>query len=304
VFVVATFVAGAILLMPDLARIRLEFTFGATLLLYVFLRLTFVPFRGAAATDPRRAVYLVGAEVLVLFISLILVRAVSLAVTSFEKAVENIVLRPSRLRILPQAEGEQAINSELFRARRFDRPVAFILIELSVLEKLLLKKRMTLESVFQKHYVQTRVAQIVEATLYQTDGVTWCGENLFLCLPETTREEALKTARELDQLIRIRLDMKLPMGVVAFPEDGLIYSDLAEAAVRNAGLLTDEEERAATSVKRGTGRLPKLEVNTAEGAIEGALPKESARGGDLCQWEQARLLLPCPCLPMATRSAS
>jgi lipopolysaccharide/colanic/teichoic acid biosynthesis glycosyltransferase len=280
VFVVATFVAVAILLMPDLARIRLEFTFGATLLLYVFLRLTFVPFKGVAATDPRRAVYLVVAEVLVLFISLILVRAVSLAVTSFEKAVENIVLRPSKLRILPQTEGEEAINGELFRARRFDRPVAFVLIDLSVLEKLLVKKRMTLEGVFQKHYAQTRIAQIVEATLYQTDVVTWHGENLFICLPETTREEALKTAQELDQLIQLRLDLKLPMGVVAFPQDGLIYGDLVEAAVRNAGLLTQEEERAAVAVKRGTGILPKLEVDVAEGAIEATPPKEPALRGE------------------------
>lgn len=271
VFVVSTFVATAILLMPDLARIRLEYTFGATLLLYIFLRLTFVPFKGVAATDPRRAVYLVVAEVIVLFISLILVRAVSLAVTSFEKAVENIVLRPSQLRILPQAEGEEKINSELFRARRFDRPVAFILIDLSVIERLLGKKRMTLEGVFQKQYAQTRIAQIVEATLYKTDIVTWYGENLFLCLPETTYAEALKTAQELDKLIRLRLDLQLPMGIVAFPENGLIYNDLVEAALRNASVLTVEEEAgAAIPVKRATGRLPALEIDAAEESLEPA----------------------------------
>lgn len=271
VFVVSTLVATAILLMPDLARIRLEYTFGATLLLYIFLRLTFVPFKGVAATDPRRAVYLVVAEVIVLFISLILVRAVSLAVTSFEKAVENIVLRPSQLRILPQAEGEEKINSELFRARRFDRPVAFILIDLSVIERLLGKKRMTLEGVFQKQYAQTRIAQIVEATLYKTDIVTWYGENLFLCLPETTYAEALKTAQELDKLIRLRLDLQLPMGIVAFPENGLIYNDLVEAALRNASVLTVEEEAgAAIPVKRATGRLPALEIDAAEESLEPA----------------------------------
>lgn len=270
VFLVSTVVALAILTMPDLARIRLEFTFGATLLLYIFLRLTFVPFKGVAATDPRRAVYLVVAEVLVLFISLVLVRAVSLAVTSFEKAVENIVLRPSKLRILPQVEGEEAINSELFRARRFDRPVAFILIDLTALEKLLGGKRMTLESVFQKHYAQTRIAQIVEATLYQTDIVTWHGENLFICLPETTYQEALRTAQELDKLIALRLDLKLPMGVAAFPENGLIYSDLVAAAVRNASLIATEEESVPVTTKRSTDVLPKLEVDVAEETIEAA----------------------------------
>ncbi len=269
VFVVATFMAIAILLMPDLARIRLEFSFGAAVLLYLFLRLTFVPFKGVAATDPSRAVYLIVAEVLVLLISLILVRAVSLAVTSFEKAVENIVLRPSQLRILPQAEGEEAINSELFRARRFDRPVAFILIDLSVVEKLLGKSRMTLEGVFQKHYVQTRVAQIVEATLYKTDIVIWHNENLFICLPETTYGEALKTAEELDKLIRLRLDLQLPIGIAAFPENGLIYNDLVQAATRNASVLAVEEP-APASVKRATGKLPTLDVEAPEAKPESA----------------------------------
>ncbi|MCS6870301.1 MAG: sugar transferase [Anaerolineae bacterium] len=269
VFVVSTIMATAILLMPDLARVRIEFMFSAALMLYIFLRLTFVPFKGVAATDPRRAVYLVVAEVIVLFISLILVRAVSLAVTSFEKAVENIVLRPSQLRILPQAEGEEAINSELFRARRFDRPVAFILIDMSMIEKLLSSHRTTLESVFQRHYAQTRVAQIVEATLYKTDIVTRHGENFFICLPETTYQDALRTAQELDKLIRLRLDLKLPMGVVAFPENGLIYSDLVEAAIRSASIIaTEEETTTAAPVKRSTGLLPKLDVDVTEGTSE------------------------------------
>ncbi|MFQ3534272.1 MAG: sugar transferase [Aggregatilineales bacterium] len=282
VFVVGMSVGIAILLMPDLARIRVEYTFSAVVLLYIFLRLTFVPFKGLAAVDPRRAVYLVIVETLVLFVLLLLVRAVSLAVTSFEKAVENIILRPSKLRILPQAEGEEAVNSELFRARRFDRPVAFILIDMGPIDQLISQKRTTLEGVFQKHYAQMRIAQIVEATLYKTDVVMWHGENVFICLPETTYEEALRTAQELDSLIRLRLDLKLPMGVVAFPKNGLIYSDLIEAAIRSTSVLAVEEaEAVGTAVKRATAALPKLDVGVEESkpvsvpSGAGSIPGES-----------------------------
>ncbi len=291
VFVVSTAVALAILLMPDLARIRIEFTYSATLLLYVFLRLTFVPFKGLAAEEPTRAAYLLIAEAFALLISLLLVRAVSLAVTNFEKAVENIVLRPAKLRILPMTEGEEAINSELFRARRFDRPVAFILIDLTALESLASGKRVTLEGVFQKHYIQTRIAQIVEASLYQTDVVTWQDENLFVCLPETTYEEALKTARELDKMIALRLDLKLPMGVVVFPDNGLIYSDLVEAAIRNTSIITAEEEDAIASIKRATTILPKLDVEIEDQPIAelGFVPTKADSTG-----------LPTPVMPLPT----
>lgn len=294
VFVVSTAVALAILLMPDLARIRIEFTYSATLLLYIFLRLTFVPFKGLAAEDPRRAAYLLIAEAFALLISLLLVRAVSLAVTNFEKAVENIVLRPAKLRILPMTEGEEAINSELFRARRFDRPVAFILIDLTALESLASGKRVTLEGVFQKHYIQTRIAQIVEAALYQTDVVTWQEENLFVCLPETTYEEALKTARELDKMIALRLDLKLPMGVVVFPDNGLIYSDLVEAAIRNTSIITSEEEEVVASVKRATTILPKLDVEVEDQPIAelGFVPTKPDSTG-----------LPTPVMPLPTATA-
>lgn len=258
VFVCASAVTLAVLILPDLARMRFEFAYAIILVGYLILRLGVFQVQ---SDDPRRIVYLILMEALSLMFTLVVVRLVSLAVTNFEKAVENIVLRPSNLRILSMADGEERINAELFRARRFDRPVGFILLDMSVLNRLSTGKQSTLEAVFQKHYFQTRVGQIVEAALFQTDILTWYNENLFVCLPETGYEEALKTARELHKLILIRLNLSLPIGIVVFPENGLIYRDLVEAAMRNTGIITTEEETGALS-RRGTGILPRLDVDS------------------------------------------
>lgn len=257
VFVCATLVALAVLVLPDLARMRFELAYLVVLAGYLILRLSVFPIESG---DPRRVVYLIVMESLSLMFTLVIVRLVSLAVTNFEKAVENIVLRPANLRILSMADGEERINAELFRARRFDRPVGFILLDMSVLNRLSANKRSTLEAVFQKHYFQTRIGQIVEAALFQTDILTWYNENLFVCLPETAYEEALKTAQELHRLVTIRLNLSLPIGIVVFPENGLIYRDLVEAAMRSTGVLAVEDDPGSPS-KRGTGLLPKLDVD-------------------------------------------
>ncbi len=268
VFAMSAGAALLVLLMPDLARMRLELMYGAILGVYLVLRLVVV---GVDDLQPSRAVYLIVMESASLFVTVVIARLLSLAVTNFERAVENIVLKPSNIQILPMTEGEERINSELFRARRFDRPVSFIMIELSALDttKGVPANRITLEAVFRKHYLQTRVGQIVEAALYKTDILTWNNDNLFVCLPETTYDEALKTAKDLSRTIYQRLQTRLPMGVVVFPDNGLIYSDLVEAAMRNTGLITEDEALTGVSgggSKRATGSLPKLDV---DGVLDG-----------------------------------
>lgn len=264
VFAMSAAAALLVLLMPDLARMRLELMYGALLGLYLLMRLIIV---GVDDLQPSRAVYLIVMESASLFVTVVIARLLSLAVTNFERAVENIVLKPSNIQILSMTEGEERINGELFRARRFDRPVAFIMIELSALDttKGVAANNMTLEAVFRKHYLQTRVGQIVEAALYKTDILTWNNDNLFVCLPETTYDEALKTAKDLSRTVYQRLQTRLPMGVVVFPDNGLIYSDLVEAAMRNTGLITEDEALIGGSgggSKRATGSLPKIDVDS------------------------------------------
>lgn len=261
VFAMSAAMALLVLLLPDLARMRLELMYGMALGLYLLLRLVVV---GVNDLQPTRAVYLIVMESAALFVTIVLVRLLSLAVTNFERAVENIVLKPSNIQILPMVEGEDRINGELFRARRFDRPVAFIMIELSALDttKGIPVSRMTLEAVFRKHYLQTRVSQIVEAALFKTDILTWHNENLFVCLPETSYDESLKTAKDLSRTIFQRLQTRLPMGVAVFPDNGLIYSDLADVAMRNTGLITEDDAMISGGSKRGTGGLPKIDVDS------------------------------------------
>lgn len=303
-YVTSVGLALGLLLVPRLGRARFEYILPPTLIAYLVLRLGVIS--DDILYEPRRTLYLVIAEVVVLLITLVLVRALSLAINTLEKAAEDVIVRPSNLRVLSMTEGEEKINSELFRARRFDRPVAFILIDIMSLPTLRSgPNKRNIETVFQKHYLHSRIGHIVEAALYPTDILTWHNENLFICLPETAASEAMRLARELSIVLGVRLDMKVPMGVAAFPKDGLVYSDLIAAATRTTSVLVEEvlahsaaeaaampvapapaESAETTTGKRRTSILPPLEevmkrapsyVNgAARKATEAAKPAEPA----------------------------
>ncbi len=74
-----------------------------------------------------------------------------------------------------------------------------------------------------------------------------------ICLPETNREQAEELARKIYDLIRLQLNIRMPIGVASFPDDGLIYKYLIEAAGKN--LLTFASERKGAG---GAGAEDKL----------------------------------------------
>jgi lipopolysaccharide/colanic/teichoic acid biosynthesis glycosyltransferase len=235
VYVVAAVVATLLLIFPDIGKHPASILILA-LVFYGVARVVHAP----PATQG--SVYIVAVEIVLLVVTLAITRTVSLAQANFEQAVENIVLNPSSSRILPMAEGEEKVNNELFRARRFDRPVGFIIIRITSLEGMRPKpgERFDLEATFQRRYLQVRIAQVAETTLYRSDLITWNTDNLVICLPETNRAEALQQAKLIHTLIRIRLNVDVPIGIATFPEDGLIYRDLVDAALLNRVTFDDK----------------------------------------------------------------
>ncbi len=232
VYLMASLTAIVILLLPDLGRANIYLILIPVLGIYLVSR--FMLDTPDPAT-PKHTFYFIVTEIVVLFLTVVVVRAVSLAVTNFEMAVENVVLRPANSRILSMADGEDKINSELLRARRFDRPVGFIVVRITLLEAMRPSPapKLTLESAFQRHYLQTRIGQEIEASLHQSDIFAWYNDDLIVCLPEMDYGKVLEPAKEIDTLLHVRLGIHVPMGLSAFPESGLIYKDLIEAALRN-----------------------------------------------------------------------
>ncbi len=218
-------------------------------------------------------------ELIVLFITQFLTRTISLAVAKLEQVLENVVINADRTRILSAVEGEEIVNGELFRARRFNRPVALMVLCLDSIPQLRssVSDRFDFHAALQRSYLRARIAQLVESMVYRTDPLAWHGDNLVLCLPETNRNEAEKLAAQLHDLVSMSLNLRLPIGVASFPQDGLIYSDLVAAASKNLCQETEVRTmvptpaRVAAREDNNAGRELAAELNTLRVSGDGTL---------------------------------
>lgn len=236
VYVIAAMVAVTVLALPDLAK-RSEYVLLPTLVLY-----------GAGKFllgDPEKPLPIIITEIVVLILTVSVSRAISLATANIEKAIENILLRPEKSTILSEADGEEKINNELFRARRFDRPVGFVVLRVEWVEGMQerISDRFDLEAAFQRRYLKVRIAQIAESTIYRSDIIAWNGDNIVICLPETNHAQSVRLARQIYDLLRMRLSLDITIGIAAFPEDGLIYRDLLDTALLNPVKFDDSDHQ-------------------------------------------------------------
>ncbi len=264
VYVIAALAAIVVLALPDIGR-RQEFVFLPTLVLYGAGKFLF----GNSNTP----VPLIITEIVVLFLTISVARMISLATANIERAIENVLLKPQKSNVLAEAEGEEEVNNELFRARRFDRPVGFVVLRIEWIEgmKERLTDRFNLESAFQRRYLKVRIAQVAEAAIYRSDLIAWNGDNLVVCLPETDRGQTSKLATQIQKLLQMRLGLDVTIGVAAFPEDGLIFRDLLDTALLNP-LPAEDDTRHQSSFdmpyppREETISLPE-EVQSPKGSI-------------------------------------
>ncbi len=235
VYVIAAMAAVTILALPDLAK-RSEYVLIPVLLLYSLAKVVI----GHQDTP----LPLIITEIVVLILTVSVSRVISLATANIERAIENVLLRPEKSTVLAEADGEEKINNELFRARRFDRPVGFVVLRVEWVDGMEERfgDRFNLEAAFQRRYQKVRIAQIAEAAIYRSDIIAWSGDNVVICLPETDREQSVRLARQIHALLKIRLGIEITLGVATFPDDGLIYRDLLDMALLNPIVIDDQDQ--------------------------------------------------------------
>lgn len=305
VFAIAVMTVLAMLIFPDLGTSRVQMILAGVGLLY--LAAGVVGVLGHSLTD----VPVVVTELLMLGVTIYLVRMLSVVVSNLEQVLENVITGKEDSRILSPAKGEETVNAELFRARRFNRPVGFIFLHLNGVEELKSSRadQFSYQHVLQRSYLKARVGQLAESFLYPTDPLAWYGEDLVICLPETNQEQAAELARKVFDLIRSQLNIRVPVGVASFPDDGLIYSDLIAVAGENLLPFAKDDRKAEASStnpedKRASQERAAVQPMTldfgfgkisAQGALAQPMPKASStfilslglrallHGGDLLQ---------------------
>lgn len=186
-----------------------------------------------------RSVVLILVECASLLITLFFMRKVSAALLDFEIAVETFVLGVNGSRLLSTTEGIDQINAELYRARRFERPLSIILIEIPVPGKEQQSGSTTVEtdfirwrisSVFKNRFMQVSIAKLLTTITYKGDLMVEYNENIVVCLPETGKHESRIFVQQFNTLAQAQLDLPVRVGSATFSEDGLVLERLLEVA--------------------------------------------------------------------------
>lgn len=195
-------------------------------------------------------------SVSILEVTLLLVRHVAKALYQFDLATETILLGTTGVRMLSLTEGEEAINHELYRARRFDRPVAIVYCEVSK-ENLPNHLRVDTGAIqwdisrsFHERYNKIRLIRAIASLTYKSDIIVEYGDGLVVCLPETNGQEARVFMSQLNTLVENTLSTQPIIGIACFPDEGLVFDSLVKMAQQNSVILTREDNSDGNNMLR------------------------------------------------------
>lgn len=273
IYVITALTGVALLSFPNLGRQKL---WVSTVAVYTgYIALHFLPLFEWHEGE----FYVFFAEVLSPIITLVLMRSISHALLEFEMATEAFVLGADNLRTLPRTEGEEMVNHELYRARRFERPVAVIYCtipesavgdEETMVKTDIIPWRVT--KTFKRRYQQVQLARGIASLTYKSDIIVEAGDGVVVCLPETNEEEARGFLKQLSIFMQETAQFDPMVGVACFPENGLTFEDLvkyAEAHVDEATAVIAEQawsnaDESDDHHKNGNGRGGDVLIDLAE----------------------------------------
>jgi lipopolysaccharide/colanic/teichoic acid biosynthesis glycosyltransferase len=292
IYIFTAFAIIALLLIPEAVSIRWYFLLAPLLFIYALYRLP------SAQEGELPWLAMISIECALITIAFAIVREVSANIANLERTYDTLVDNGDNLRILEDAAGEQAINQELFRARRYDRPVALLYVKTPSLNDLerIYQVSLPYQVALQHRYMQSRIAGLAESLLYSSDPIAWYRGDIVICLPETEKEQAYKLAQRIAKVMHSSLNTNVPIGVSAFPTEGLIFDDLVEQAREDLHYFTrvqvdsDSDDTLPTAPTSFKDQLSQLDYDeTLSSRTEPYRPQEKAHSFLLYNTDKARL---------------
>lgn len=238
-YVTVMFWTIPLLTIPSLSGVRRELMVAAALLIYAGMR-----YFGVLSEGTFHAPTLI-TELVILTFTLWLAHKFAKSLSAMENAYSQVIIgNPDDERVVSTMEGIDAINHELFRARRYERPVALMVIRLPRIRQLVdrIGNRPYYQLSLEHQFIKTRVSKIVASMTYDVDTIMWQGDNLIVCLPETDRDQTIKLAKQISRLVTPSLNLELPIGIAVFPTNGLVFDDLVLAAENDLRIYTDNDK--------------------------------------------------------------
>lgn len=224
----------AMFLLPGLAEQGLVLSTIVAQFLYVFNYLTW----GALIGTNEPYLFVIG--LVLVQVTLMLMRWVSLPLVKFDQAAENFIFDSKQSNLLNAVEGEEEINHELYRARRFERSFSIVYCEIpdtATSEKDALKTDFVnwqITKDFKRRYTQVQLVKLLSSIIYKSDILVEYRNGIVVGLPETNADDAKIFINRLGLLVKDNFEVTPIVGTATFPEEGLIYDDLVKYAYQNA----------------------------------------------------------------------
>ncbi len=175
-------------------------------------------------------------QVSAIIITGLLARQIQYGLQEFEDVIANITF--GYIGKLPQSffDGQGHMYREVKRARRYNRPLAVIALnvdesDINVALPQMVKK---VQHAMMRQYVLAGIARILDNNIHDFETIALRGNNFILVLPEITGEEADQIAQKLQGAVKENLKIQLQVGTANFPGEAMTFESLVEMALKNA----------------------------------------------------------------------
>ncbi|MFG0332347.1 MAG: hypothetical protein ACF8TS_03200 [Maioricimonas sp. JB049] len=229
VYVLVTIGSVCLLVFKRLRDIPLAWTLLGTLLVYVLFKAA-LGYHVSPQAWPIMAI-----EALAICITLFLATMIGRTADAFTESAAELV-QIVRGREVPQLiDVEAAMQREIRRARRHERPLAMVTIrpqKTSISESMERLVR-ELEDDLARRYALGGLAELLLNETKSNNIVAWDGKQFLLLLPETQSDQAGQMLNRIRQRIRVSLGLQVDTGLSAFPGEEITFNGLLERATAN-----------------------------------------------------------------------
>lgn len=231
IYIYSIAIVGLLLVVPRLVKINFAITIVATLAVYSGLYIL-------TASETSTTTLIVGGAATIITLSLM--RWLCARLLEFDLAAQNFIVGRGTFGLLTTTEGEQKMEDELYRARRFERPLSLVYCTLpenkkdggTRIESELINWQINRS--LKNRYQQIQLARLASNLIHKGDLMIEYQHGVVVVLPETNMEEAKIFINQLGHAVTQALGINPIIGMSNFPEEGLVYEDLVKEAEASA----------------------------------------------------------------------
>ena len=171
-------------------------------------------------------------EVCAIVLTTILARKVSMGISEFESAVDNITIGQIDNPPGPFSAGQGEIYRQVRRARDHQRPLTLMALRVEEESIQVALDRMVQEAqqAMMKQYVLSGVTKTLCNELEDYNIIATRNDHFLILLPEVTPDRLPDLIRQLRKAVSERVGVTLQVGTASLPENAITFEGLVEKA--------------------------------------------------------------------------